>query len=280
MRKCIKQMGFVGLVILSILLMSVPLISFAKTIKTEFYKFDAGSGWNEKEQQIISKITSHLDNVWRTVNDLFQQELYPKLKLGITKKGLASKALRKEKKVLLNAVHIKNQNLEDCLNRIAHETAHIALYKISKGKLTNWDNKFIDEGIALYTGYLYVEELEQLNALSQKIAKEDYLSGKASLDYLRDWEKNVRAKQIQFIKKWKKENPGKIPALNDFIKGGFRSYFTSYSFIHTFKSKYGFSQLLEFVREIGSGNSQPEAFQKVTGQSIDDFVKDWHSSLT
>ncbi len=250
-----------------------------KTIKTGYYEFSTGSGWSEDEKRIIEKIIANLDNIHKEVNEMLENELPPKLKVAIRDGGLGSTAVREEEKLLLNSVHIKNLNLRDCLDRIAHETAHIALFRMSKEKITEWENKFLDEGVALYIGYLYVGELNELNALSNKIAKEDFKSGKASLAYLRNWEKNVREKQRQFDKKWRNENPGKTPTLEDFIQGGYRTYFTSYSFVKAFMDKYGLSQLLRAIRDIGKGTSQSEAFKMVTGKTLDELISEWHASL-
>ena len=278
------MMNFKLKLIVSYLFVLILLFAFsnqthAKTIKTEHYKFSTGSWWSEDEKKVIENIAVNLDNIWEKVNETLEQELPPKLKLAITKEGLASRSLREEEKVLLNAIHIKNLSLRDCLDRIAHETAHFALYKISKGEITKWENKFLDEGIALYIGYLYVDEIDELNILSQKIAKQDIKDGKASLTYLRDWENNVRQKQRQFIKNWKRENPGENPGLEDFIKGGYRTYFTSYSFFKTFTDKYSLSLMLDILGNIGAGDTQAEAFQKITGESLDKFILEWHNSL-
>lgn len=251
----------------------------AKTIKTQHYNFSIGSGWNQEEVKIIETIAMNLDNIWEKVNEILENELPSQLELGITNEGLASTSFREEGKIVLNASHIKNLSIKDCLDRVAHETAHIALYKISKGKTMKWENKFLDEGIALYIGYLYIDEVEKLNALSQNIAQEDLKSGKASLNYLQNWERNVREKQREFIKNWRAENPRKTATLDDFIKGGYRTYFTSYSFVKSFDDKYGLPQLLNVLRSIGKGKSQAEAFLSISGQPLSVIVSEWHASL-
>jgi hypothetical protein len=167
----------------------------------------------------------------------------------------------------------------DCLDRVAHETAHLALHGMSNAKLTQRENLFLDEGIALFIGYRCVGELTELNALSQKIASEDRQNGQASLAYLRDWEKNVREKQRQFVNIWKRQNPAKEPSLDDLLKGGYRTYFTAYSFVRAVVSKHGLPRLLQVVRNIGKGMSQADAFKMATGQSLEDCIAEWHAAL-
>ncbi len=248
-------------------------------LTTDHFEFDTGYGWNKAEREIIGKIGGNLDDIWERVNNRLGGEVPPQLNLSIIKHGIYSTLIREENKILLNGVHIRNQSLKDCLERIAHETAHIALYKLSKGKILSNENQFIDEGIAIYIGILYVEDVARYNTLAQKIAKEDLRNGKASLDYLRDFENNVRREQREWNKKWRKENPGKFPTQDDFIKTGARTYFTAYSLIKAFKDKYGLPKLLDVVRSMGAGESQSDAFEKVMGQSLDEFVSEWHASL-
>jgi len=279
MKNICLRIGFIVSVLFPLIYSLACQVS-TKTIKTGYYELSTGSGWNEDEKKIIEEIIANLDNLREKVNEMLENELPPKLKLVITDEGMGSTAIREEEKILLNAVHVRNLNLKDCLNRIAHETAHIALFRMSKRKIIEWENKFLDEGVALYAGYHYVGELEELNALSNKIAMEDFKNGKASLAYLRDWEKNVREKQRQFAEKWRTENSGKTPTLDNFITGGYRTYFTSYSFVKVFMDKYSLSQLQRAIRNIGEGKSQSEAFKMVTGKNLSELISEWHSSLS
>jgi hypothetical protein len=59
------------------------------------------------------------------------------------------------------------------------------------------------------------------------------------MGYLRNWQENVRKKQAQWLNEWGKKNPGKRPISEDFIKGGYRPYYTAYHFSKFFREKYG-----------------------------------------
>lgn len=65
------------------------------------------------------------------------------------------------------------KGLRDCLTIVAHELTHIGYFKISKGKLMNWENKFLDEGIAGYAMYPFEPNVAEKKDLSLRIAKAD-----------------------------------------------------------------------------------------------------------
>jgi hypothetical protein len=91
----------------------------------------------------------------------------------------------------------------------------------------------------------------------------------------------VYSKQVDGIRKYLKENPGRIPTEEEFHqKLGFRSYFTSYSFVKFFIDHYDLKRLLEVMSEMGKGEHQSIAFEKTTGKSLNALFAEWHASLS
>lgn len=240
-------------------------------------KRNVPKGWLPNEK-MVKETVLNLDNIWQHVNGLLEGEMILMVNMFITHGGWGSTAIRGEGTILVSAMHFDNMSMDDILNRTAHESCHLGLYDMSKRKIIDSKNKFIDEGIALYAGYDYTGKLDWLINTSKKIATEDYQAGKASMEYLRNWQENVRNNQGRWLREWAKRNPGKRPTTEDFIKGGYRSYFTAYNFIKFFNNKYGKNKLLDIVRSMGDSDIRV-SFPIVVGQSLDSFVSEWHASL-
>lgn len=282
-----KQRNTVNASIL--LLVSVSMITlvmtdsaFSSLTTIEHWDFQAGFRLG-KEKAMAQKISEELDSIWKKVNDLTGGTLPLKLRLETTNKGLASKPILEENRfgVELNEIHIKKDTSQDAIERIAHEVTHVALYRISYGKSSIWENKFLDEGIASYVGALVAGKLDYFDHWSKIYAQEDLHTGLANLELLRDWNNTVYSKQVDGIRKYLKENAGRVPTEEEFHqKLGFRSYFTSYSFVKFFIDNYDLKRLLEAMTEIGKGEPQSTAFEKATGKSLNALFAEWHSSLS
>jgi len=258
---------------------TVPLEIDKKTgqVSTLKLKRNVPKGW-KPNAMMIGDTVFHLDKIWEHVNELLQGGMIPMVNMYISHGGWASTAVRSKESIFVSAIHFANMSMDDVLNRIAHESCHLGLNKMSGGEIMDSSNKFIDEAIALYAGFAYIGKLDSLNKTSEKIAYEDLQAGKASMGYLRNWQENVRKKQAQWLYEWGKKNPGKRPTSEDFIKGGYRSYYTAYHFSEFFREKYGQAKLLEVVRSMGESDISV-SFPKVVSQSLDDFVSEWHASL-
>jgi hypothetical protein len=257
-----------------------PIQTFAKTYKTDHFKFSVGwlFQYNEEEKKTIAELVDRLDDIWIKVNELCENELPPKLKMSVKSEGTLSRALRTENKILINSIKIK-KGLRDCLTIVAHEATHIGYHKISKGKITKGENNFLDEGIAMYAMWPFEPNMTERKALFLRTAKSDLKNGKASLSYLRDWKKNVDDKLLAFSKKWRSKNPNKIPALEDELKVGVNSYFTSCVLVEYIIDAYGLPKFVSAIRNIGKGESQSEAFQSALGKKIEEIFAEWHNFL-
>ena len=251
----------------------------SKTVPFLKLKFprNVPKGWKPNEM-MVGETVLHLDDIWDFLDELLKGEMPQKIKFYISHEGIGSTAVRGKEIILVSAIHYRNMNLDDILNRIVHESCHLGLYYISKGKIIESQNKFIDEAIAFYAGFTYIGQLDSLNETSDRIAREDLKEERATMRYLRNWQVNVREKQKNWIKTWKKKNPKKRPTMKDFMEGPYRTYWTAYNFGKFFKEKYGQAKLLEVVRSMGESDISI-AFPKVVGQSLDDFVSEWHASL-
>jgi len=252
----------------------------AETFKTNHYEFSAGMMWqyNKQEKETINAFVLRLDDIWSSVNLLCNNELPPKIRISVEREGRLSIPLREENKILMNSIKIK-YGLRDCLTIIAHETTHIGYYKISNGRITDWENRFLDEGIAMYAMYPYEPDVADKKTLSFRIAKTDFKNGKASLNYLRDWKNNVQDKLVAFSNSWRLKNPNKEPSLDDELNAGVNSYYTSLVLIEYLLDTYGLPKLVSAIRNIGKGDSQSKAFQCALGKNIEEIFAEWHAFL-
>lgn len=279
MKKTIYLSFFVILVIITTTLPSK--VAFSEVIKTEHWDFDAGLRFG-KQKAMVQKISGELDSIWKELNEYLEGALPAKLKLEITDKGFASKPILEEKNygVELNAIHLRKDSPQDAIVRIAHESTHIALFNLSNGKNRDWENRFLDEGIATYVCAIIAKKTDYYDHWSQIYAKEDVKKGMARLEFLRDWEKNVYQKQVSAMGEYMRGGSGRVPKEEEFHqKFGYRSYYTSYSFVKFFKEQYDLKRLLEVLRQIGRGDLQSVAFEKVTGKSLESLFTEWHDSL-
>jgi hypothetical protein len=252
----------------------------AETFKTNHYEFVAGSmrEYNEEEKETIKALVSRLDDIWSSVNLLCDNKLPRKIRISVQGEGRLSIPLPEENSILINLIKIKN-GLRDCLTIIAHETTHIGYHKISNGRITDWENKFLDEGIAMYAMYPYEPDVADKKGLSLRIAKDDLKNGNASLNYLRDWKNNVQDKLVAFSNTWRVKNPNKEPSLEDELKAGVNSYYTSCVLIEYLLDTYGLPKLVGAIRNIGKGVPQSKAFQSALGKNIEEIFTEWHASL-
>jgi hypothetical protein len=164
-----------------------------------FASFTTCEHWNfqsefrsGKENAMAQKISVELDSIWKKVNELTGGELPLKLRLETTSKGLASKSILEENSygVELNEIHLNKDTPQDAIERIAHESTHVALHRISNGKSSNWENKFLEEGFASYVGALVAGKLDYFDHWSKLYAQQDLQTGSAKLEFLRDWKTN------------------------------------------------------------------------------------------
>lgn len=269
----------VGFCVFMVLLL-FPIQSFAKTYKTEHFNFSVGwlSQYKEEEKKTIAELVDRLDEIWIKINELCDNELPAKIKMSVRTEGTLSKAIRSENKILINSIKIK-KGLRDCLTIVAHEGTHIGYSKISKGKLSSGENEFLDEGIAQYAMWPFEPDMTERKALFLRVAKSDLKNGKASLNYLRDWQKNVNDKLWAFSKNWRSKNPNKSPTLEDELQVGVNSYFTSCVLVEYIIDTYGVPKFVSAIRNIGKGDTQSKAFQNALGKSIEEIFSDWHAFL-
>ncbi len=263
-----------------VFLLAFPTVLFAKTYKTEHFNFSVGwlSQYEEAEKKTIAELVANLDDVWLKINKLCENELPSKLKIGVKREGTTSRALRAENKILINSIKIK-KGLRDCLTIVAHEGTHIGYHKISKGKLKKVENKFLDEGIAMYAMYPFEPDEAEKKDLFLRIAKDDLKNGKATLSYLRDWKNNVDDKLMAFSKNWRHKNPNKSPTLEDELQVGVNSYYTSCVLVEYIIDTYGLPKFVSAIRNIGKGDNQSEAFRNAMGIDIEDIFSKWHAFL-
>jgi len=278
--RCLKRIFLTIFILSFIILLLLPIQTFAKTYKTDHFNFSVGwlYQYNEEEKKTIAELVARLDDIWIKVNELCENELPAKLKMSVKREGTLSRALRSENKILINAIKIK-KGLRDCQTIVAHETTHIGYYKISKGRITNRENTFLDEGIAMYAMYPFELNVTERKDLFLRTAKADLKNGKASLNYLRDWEKNVDDKLMAFSKNWRIKNPNKIPTLEDELQAGVNSYFTSCVLIEYIIDTYGLPKFVSAIRNIGNGDNQSKAFQSALGKNIEEIFAEWHAFL-
>jgi hypothetical protein len=289
---CIFYVLFLSFLVVSCASMSTSIGSPDDAIQTDHYQFYASKtapflntnwprnvprGWKPNEM-MVGETVIQLDDIWKFLDEYLEGNMPQTIKFYISHEGIASTAVRGKEIILVSAIHYRNENIEDILDRVAHESCHLGLYHISKGKIIESHNKFIDEAIAFYAGHKYAGRIDWLNETSDKIVREDLKAGRASMEYLRDWQNNVREKQKKWIRTWKKKNPHKIPVLKDFMESPYRTYWTAYNFSKFFNEKYGHSKLLEIVKSMGESDISV-SFRKIVGQSLDDFVSEWHASL-
>ena len=121
--------------------------------------------------------------------------------------------------------------------------------------------------------------MTERKALFLRTAKSDFKNGKASLNYLRDWKKNVDDKLMAFSKNWRSKNPNKIPTLEDELKVGVNSYFTSCVLVEYIVDTYGLPKFVSAIRNIGKGENQSKAFQSALGKNIEEIFAEWHAFL-
>jgi len=289
---CLFYVLIVSFLIASCAGMSTSVGSSDDAIQTDHYEFYASKtvpflntnwprnvprGWKPNEM-MVGETVIELDDIWAFLNEYLEGDMPQTIKFYISHEGIASTAVRGKEIILVSAVHFRNKNIDDILNRVAHESCHLGLYYMSKGKIIETQNKFIDEAIAFYVGFKYIGQLDWLNETSERISREDLKTGKASLEYLREWQNNVRENQKNWIKSWKKNNPRKKPVMKDFMESPYRTYWTAYNFSKFFKEKYGNAKLLEVVKSMGESDIS-DTFPTVVAQSLDDFVSEWHASL-
>ena len=127
--------------------------------------------------------------------------------------------------------------------------------------------------------YAFEPNANQKKQLSLNIAKADLKNGYASLDYLRNWQKNVNDRLWVFSQNWRKKYPNKYPSLEDELKVGVNSYYTSCVFIEYLIEVYGLPKFVSAIRNIGNGDNQSIAFQKAMGKAIENIFVDWHAFL-
>lgn len=259
---------------------SHKILTPAQTYKTNHFNFYVGSlsQYSEEEKKTIAELASRLDNIWIKVNKLCDNELPPKLKISVKREGTLSRALRSEKKILINSIKIRN-GLRDCQTIVAHEATHIGYYKISKGRITYSENQFLDEGIAMYAMWPFEPDVTKRKELFLRTAKADLKNGKASLNYLQDWKKNVDDKLMAFSENWRLKHPNKSPTLEDELQVGVNTYFTSCVFVEYIIDTYGLAKFVNAIRNIGNGDTQSKAFQNAFGKNIEAIFADWHAFL-
>jgi hypothetical protein len=153
---------------------TVPLEIDTKTghVRTLKLKRNVPKGW-KPSAMMVGETVLHLDKIWERVNELLHGEMIPMVNMYISHGGWTSTAVRSKESIFASAIRFANMSMDDVLNRIAHESGHLGLHKMSGGEIMDSSNKFIDEAIALYAGFAYIGKLDSLNKTSEKIVYED-----------------------------------------------------------------------------------------------------------
>lgn len=141
---------------------------------------------------------------------------------------------------------------------IAHETSHIALYRLTNGANSLKQFKFIDEGFASFMGAKITDTLEDFKVSALSVAKTYHEKNNIRFAEVQDWER---------FSNWPyKSNPD--------------SYLVGASFCFFIIDKYGHPQLENLFHEIGRSKDLNLAFNKVFKKSKIDIEMEWGQYLS
>lgn len=194
------------------------------------------------------------DDIWNDLHSFFGGYLPKKIKVRYRCSGGASYFSNVEAMVTIDPAQDAPHEV-----LLAHETAHIAMDKMTNGISFTEPFSFIDEGWASIVGSISIGKGVDYKNNSLKAAKLKKSKDEVSFDKVQDWKSYFGDRSV--IKSRSKQN--------------FDAYRVGSTFLYYIIDNYGEDFLRRFFIDIGKTKSLSESLKNILGKSKSEVEKEW-----
>lgn len=201
-----------------------------------------------------------LDPVWTSLNKVFGNRTPVRIRVLFTD-GPHSRFSPDADAILIKASHYNNQPIR----MVAHESAHLAMAKLTRGASRQDRYRFIDEGFASLFGSSLAGDEKNFRKEALTIAAHQHRTGNVDFDLVQDWRayKEIPPEQIAYT-------GGRINRY---------AYPVGASFVFYLLDTHGLPPVIKFFEELGVADNMDAAARRVFGKSKLDLESAWLAYL-
>ncbi len=208
----------------------------------------------------IGNSLEKFDGVWASLNQVFGNRTPVRIRVLFTD-GPHSKFSAQADTILIKTTHYNNHPIRI----VAHESAHLAMAKLTRGASRQGRYRFIDEGFASLFGSGLAGEEKTFRRDVLTVAAHQHRRGNVDFDLVQDWRsyKEIPAEEVAYT-------GGQINRY---------AYAVGASFVFYLLDTHGLPPVMKFFEELGIADDLDTASRRVLDKSKAELETGWLSYL-